>query len=195
MFSWAQYPDTIRYEYSNNKNTNININWWTLICRYSSKTDKFNNVYIMNGWNHKLSKGSDIMCSRKSENVLPRMYHPLRFTLNGNQFFIVGQYTIGSGGFRHLCRKKPISHSNQCHMHIFSHSWWRSHYDTNTEINIYRYTCHKMFNKKDYEMFKYLGYLSTRVWIQHSPFRLGVDSDTCAEINPSRTTTTAYIYI
>ena len=30
---------------------------------------------------------------------------------------------------------------------------------------------------------------STRVLIQHSLFRLGLDSDTCAEINPSRTPT------
>ena len=34
------------------------------------------------------------------------------------------------------------------------------HYDTNTEINISRYTCHKMCHKRDHEMFKYL---STRV--------------------------------
>ena len=77
------------------------------------------------------------------------------------------------------------------------------HYDTNTGKNISRYACHKMCNKKDPEMFKYLQRatkklmvlmvfvldLSTRVWIQHSPFMLGLDSDTCAEINPYRTPT------
>ena len=32
-----------------------------------------------------------------------------------------------------------------------------------------------------------MGFLSTRVRIQPSPSRLGLDSDTCAEKNPSRT--------
>ena len=79
------------------------------------------------------------------------------------------------------------------------------HNDTNTEINTSRYTCHICAHKSILNMLKVLvtcekmhmvlvvmlNGLSQHSYPNPSPFTLGLDSDTCAEINPSRTPTNA----
>ena len=79
----------------------------------------------MNGWNHELPKGSEIMCSGKSEHFLPHMWHPSRLTqITGNQSYVtVSEQTIQHNNVKQscqICEKHHFSkpHITHCHKQL-----------------------------------------------------------------------------